>query len=217
MWKLYTCPDSTAGKQILEFVDLTGNLNDMSKIQNVLKVKTRRPRQSKLAWRCQTHNSSQNLSLRPLHWATDYGALFQPNQEIKCLFAQLDRPTTNQSNLCDYCRGSLACFCVYWTKKFRMSPDVSGTRRAQAALLPGARYEPRVSPVRGPGAPRPRGPGAPPAREPRSRPGSSAQGICPASYEARPENLAWLIICPSSYKARGNWQFDWSGWFSYQA
>ena len=41
-----------------------------------------------------------------------------------------------------------------------MSPDVSGTRHAQAALLPGARYEPRVSPVRGPGAPR-RGPGAP--------------------------------------------------------
>ena len=41
-----------------------------------------------------------------------------------------------------------------------MSPDVSGTRRAQAALLPGARYEPRVSPVRGPGAPR-GGPGAP--------------------------------------------------------
>ena len=34
-----------------------------------------------------------------------------------------------------------------------MSPDVSGTRGAQAALLPGARYEPRVSPVRGPGAP----------------------------------------------------------------
>ena len=32
-----------------------------------------------------------------------------------------------------------------------MSPDMSGTRRAQAALLPGARYEPRV---RGPGAPR---------------------------------------------------------------
>ena len=77
--------------------------------------------------------------------------VFQPNQEIKCLFAQLDRPTTNQSNVvCDKreslrCRsdnggsgGSLACFCVYWTKKCRMSPDVSGTRRAQAALLPGA-------------------------------------------------------------------------------
>ena len=81
--------------------------------------------------------------------------VFQPNQEIKCLFAQLDRPTTNQSNVvCDYCSGgSLACFCVYWTKRCRMSPDVSGTRRAQAALLPGARYEPRVSPVRGPGAP----------------------------------------------------------------
>ena len=50
-----------------------------------------------------------------------------------------------------------------------MSPDVSGTRRAQAALLPGARYEPRVSPVRGPGSPA-RGP----AREPRSRPGPGA-------------------------------------------
>ena len=87
--------------------------------------------------------------------------VFQPNQEIKCLFAQLDRPTTNQSNVvcdaadCHYgSGGSLACFCVYWTKRCRMSPDVSGTRRAQAALLPGARYEPRVSPVRGPGAPR---------------------------------------------------------------
>ena len=103
--------------------------------------------------------------------------VFQPNQEIKRLFAQLDRPTTNQSNVvCDYSSGgSLACFCVYWTKKFRMSPDVSGTRRAQAALLPGARYEPRVSPVRGPG---------------------------PASYEARPDNLIGLIICSSSYKAR---------------
>ena len=125
--------------------------------------------------------------------------VFQPNQEIKCLFAQLDRPTTNQSNVvCDYCSGgSLACFCVYWTKKFRMSPDVSGTRRAQAALLPGARYEPRVSPVRGPGALRP-GPGAPLA----ARPGSSARGICPASYEARPDNLIGLIICSSSYKAR---------------
>ena len=137
--------------------------------------------------------------------------VFQPNQEIKCLFAQLDRPTTNQSNVvCDYCSGgSLACFCVYWTKKCRMSPDVSGTRRAQAALLPGARYEPRVSPVRGPGAPRPpgreppqpgspRGPGAPLA----ARPGSSARGICPALYEARPDNLIGLIICSSSYKAR---------------
>ena len=87
--------------------------------------------------------------------------MFQPNQEIKCLFAQLDRPTTNQSNVvCDVadCHygsgGALSCFCVYWTKKCRMSPDVSGTRRAQAALLPGARYEPRVSAVRGPGAPR---------------------------------------------------------------
>ena len=50
--------------------------------------------------------------------------VFQPNQEIKCLFAQLDRPTTNQSNVvCDYSSGgSLACFCVYWTKKCRMSP-----------------------------------------------------------------------------------------------
>ena len=116
--------------------------------------------------------------------------VFQPNQEIKCLFAQLDRPTTNQSNVvCDYCSGgSLACFCVYWTKKCRMSPDVSGTRRAQAALLPGARYEPRVSPVRVPGSPA-RGP----AREPRSRPGSSARGICPASYEARPDNLIGLV------------------------
>ena len=80
--------------------------------------------------------------------------VFQPNQEIKCLFAQLDRPTTNQSNVvcdaadCHYgSGGSLACFCLYWTKKCRMSPDVSGTRRAQAALLPGARYEPRVSPM----------------------------------------------------------------------
>ena len=28
--------------------------------------------------------------------------MFQPNQEKKCLFAQLDRPTTNQSNVvCD--------------------------------------------------------------------------------------------------------------------
>ena len=84
--------------------------------------------------------------------------MFQPNQEIKCLFAQLDRPTTNQSNVvCDVADwhygsgGALACFCVGWTKKCRMSPDVSGTRRA---LLPGARYEPRVSAVRGPGAPR---------------------------------------------------------------
>ena len=130
--------------------------------------------------------------------------MFKPNQEIKCLFAQLDRPTTNQSNVvCDYSSGgSLACFCVYWTKKFRMSPDVSGTRRAQAALLPGARYEPRVSPVRGPGAPRPGSPARGPAREPRSRPGSSARGICPASYEARPDNLIGLIICSSSYKAR---------------
>ena len=49
---------------------------------------------------------------------------------------------------------AFACFCVHWTKKCRMSPDVSGTRRAQAVLLPGARYEPRVSAVRGPGAPR---------------------------------------------------------------
>ena len=120
--------------------------------------------------------------------------VFQPNQEIKCLFARLDRPTTNQSNVvcdaadCHYgSGGSLACFCVYWTKRCRMSPDVSGTRRAQAALLPGARYEPRVSPVRGPGAP---------------RPGSSARGICPASYEACPDNLIGLIICSSSYKAR---------------
>ena len=33
----------------------------------------------------------------------DYGA-FQPNQGKKCLFAQLDRPTTNQSNVvCDVC------------------------------------------------------------------------------------------------------------------
>ena len=56
--------------------------------------------------------------------------VFQPNQEIKCLFAQLDRPTTNQSNVvCDYSSGgSLSCFCVYWIKKCRMSPDVSGTR-----------------------------------------------------------------------------------------
>ena len=119
--------------------------------------------------------------------------VFQPNQEIKCLFAQLDRPTTNQSNVvCDYSSGgSLACFCVYWTKKFRMSPDVSGTRRAQAALLPGARYEPRVSPVRGPGAPRP-GPGAP-----------------LAARELRTGDLSSIVWSPP-------WQFDWSGWFSYQ-
>ena len=26
-----------------------------------------------LAWRCQTHNSSQNVSLRPLHWAVIMG------------------------------------------------------------------------------------------------------------------------------------------------
>ena len=151
--------------------------------------------------------------------------MFQPNQEIKCLFAQLDRPTTNQSNVvCDYgSGGSLACFCVYWTKKFRMSPDVSGTRRAQAALLPGARYEPRVSPVRGPGAPRPGSPARGPAREPRERPGpaaplaarpgspgSSARGICPASYKARPDNLIGLvgfhtsIIFPQRSEARPN-------------
>ena len=122
--------------------------------------------------------------------------VFQPNQEIKCLFAQLDRPTTNQSNVvCDYCSGgSLACFCVYWTKKCRMSPDVSGTRRAKAALLP-------RSQVRAPCVPR-AGARSSVAREPRSRPGSSARGICPASYEARPDNLIGLIICPSSYKAR---------------
>ena len=129
-----------------------------------------------LAWRCHTHNSSQNVSLRPLHWAVIMGRQqFQPNQEIKCLFAQLDRPTTNQSNVvCDYSSGgSLACFCVYWTKRCRMSPDVSGTRRAQAALLPGARYEPRVSPV------------------PSRRPGSSARGICPASY--KPALTIWLV------------------------
>ena len=61
-----------------------------------------------------------------------------------------------------------------------MSPDVSGTRRAQAALLPGARYEPRVSPVRGPGAPRPGAPrpGSPPgpAAPLAARPGSPARG-----------------------------------------
>ena len=26
-----------------------------------------------LAWRCHTHNSSQNVSLRPLHWAVIMG------------------------------------------------------------------------------------------------------------------------------------------------
>ena len=126
--------------------------------------------------------------------------VFQPNQEIKCLFAQLDRPTTNQSNVvCDYSSGgSLACFCVYWTKKCRMSPDVSQVR---ALCVPRAPCVPRVS-----REPRERpGPGAPlAAREPplAARPGSSARGICPASYEARPDNLIGLIICSSSYKAR---------------
>ena len=28
---------------------------------------------NKLAWRCHTHNSSQNVSLRPLHWAVIMG------------------------------------------------------------------------------------------------------------------------------------------------
>ena len=37
--------------------------------------------------------------------------------------------------------------------------------------------------------------GGPGARELRT-------GICPASYEARPDNLIGLIICSSSYKAR---------------
>ena len=56
-----------------------------------------------VAWRCHTHNSSQNMSLILLHWAVIMG-VFQPNQEKKCLFAQLDRPTTNQSNVvCDVC------------------------------------------------------------------------------------------------------------------
>ena len=154
--------------------------------------------------------------------------VFQPNQEIKCLFAQLDRPTTNQSNVvCDYgSGGSLACFCVYWTKKCRMSPDVSGTGRAQAALLPGARYEPRVSPVRGPELRGPRGPGAPlaareprsrpgspargpgaplAAREPRSRPGSPARGpgapLAAREPRSRPGSSA-RGICPASYEAR---------------
>ena len=54
-----------------------------------------------LAWRCHTHNSSQIWV-----WYCSIGlwlwGVFQPNQEKKCLFAQLDRPTTNQSNVvCD--------------------------------------------------------------------------------------------------------------------
>ena len=119
--------------------------------------------------------------------------VFQPNQEIKCLFAQLDRPTTNQSNVvCDYSSGgSLACFCVYWTKKFRMSPDVSGTRRAQAALLPGARYEPRVSPVRGPGAPRPPARGAARSRSPARGPGAPHGGS--VQHRMKPALTIWLV------------------------
>ena len=74
-----------------------------------------------------------------------------------------------------------------------MSPDVSGTCRAQAALLPGARYEPRVSPVRGPGAPRPRGPGAP-ARGPgaplAARNGSPARG---PARELRTGDLSSIV------------------------
>ena len=59
--------------------------------------------------------------------------------------------------------------------------------------------EPGTSPVCPPcGGPELRGPGAPLA----ARPGSSARGICPASYDARPDNLIGLIICSSSYKAR---------------
>ena len=102
--------------------------------------------------RCEQHNCvtggrDGGAWLPRLLWTRRYPVM------LLC-FAQLDRPTTNQSNVvcdaadCHYgSGGSLACFCVYWTKKCRMSPDVSGTRRAQAALLPGARYEPRVSPV----------------------------------------------------------------------
>ena len=105
--------------------------------------------------------------------------VFQPNQEIKCLFAQLDRPTTNQSNVvCDYSSGgSLACFCVYWTKKCRMSPDVSGTRRAQAALLPGALL---------PGAPLAARPGSP-ARGPGAPHGGSVQ------HRMKPALTIWLV------------------------
>ena len=40
------------------------------------------------------------MSLRPNHWAVIIGR----NQEGKCLFVQLDRPKTNQSNVvCDVC------------------------------------------------------------------------------------------------------------------
>ena len=56
-----------------------------------------------IAWRCHTHNSSQNMSLILLHWAVIMGRVStEPGK--KCLFAQLDRPTTNQSNVvCDVC------------------------------------------------------------------------------------------------------------------
>ena len=68
-------------------------------------------------------------------------------------------------------------------------------RRQRSSPEPGK--SPVCPPCGGPElrGPEPRGPGAP-------RPGSSTRGICPASYEARPDNLIGLIICSSSYKAR---------------
>ena len=118
--------------------------------------------------------------------------VFQPNQEIKCLFAQLDRPTTNQSR-------SMWLQQRNWTKKCRMSPDVSGTRRAQAALLPGARYEPRVSPVRGPGAPLAARPGSPAV---------AARELRTGDDRMKPALTIWFW---SSVHHR----MYWSGWFSY--
>ena len=54
-----------------------------------------------LAWRCHT-------LVRIWVWDRSIGlwlwGVFQPNQGKKCLFAQLDRPTTNQSKVvCDVC------------------------------------------------------------------------------------------------------------------
>ena len=51
-----------------------------------------------LAWRCHTHYSSQNISLLPLLWAVSVGGVSTAHKK-KSLFAQLDRHTTNQSNI----------------------------------------------------------------------------------------------------------------------
>ena len=44
------------------------------------------------------NNSSQNMSLIPLRWAVSMGRV-STERGKKCVFAQFDRPTTNQSNV----------------------------------------------------------------------------------------------------------------------